>query len=101
MSLIDSATRPNGLAENAHNIYPILPYAMRLGVYCSLNPMPIEHVKASLVLAAAALLAGCASAPTPAPAPEIKGVGTIARLDPALDALVPKDAIIEKVAGSF
>ena len=62
-------------------------------------------MKASLALTAAMLLAGCSSAPktesstTAAPAP--KGVGSIVRLDPAFDALVPKDAIIEKVAGGF
>src|SRR2546423_5569039 len=93
-----------------------LPSAVRLGVYCSLNPMRIElmkgdqmkgelmkgqHMKASLVLTAAFLLAGCSTAPAPAPAPETKGVGTIVRLDSAFDALVPKDAIIERVAGGF
>jgi len=30
-----------------------------------------------------------------------RGVGTIVRLDPAFDSLVPKDAVIEKVAGGF
>jgi gluconolactonase len=56
-----------------------------------------------IALTAAVLLAGCSSAPTPAPAPvaETKGVGTIVRLDPAFDALVPKDAIIEKVGSGF
>lgn len=46
------------------------------------------------------LLAGCtASSP---PAHEVApAVGSIVRLDPALDALVPKDASIEKVAGGF
>jgi gluconolactonase len=37
----------------------------------------------------------------PAPAPAAKGVGTVERLDPALDALIPKDAIIEKIGGGF
>jgi PBP1b-binding outer membrane lipoprotein LpoB len=60
-------------------------------------------MKTSLLPAAAVLLAGCSSAPAPAPspAPAPKGVGNIVRLDPALDALVPKDAIIEKVGGGF
>lgn len=58
-------------------------------------------MKASLLPAAAAiLLAGCSSTPPP-PAPAPKGVGSILRLDPALDALVPKDAIIEKVGTGF
>jgi gluconolactonase len=30
-----------------------------------------------------------------------RGVGTIVRLDPAFDSLVPNDAVIEKVAGGF
>ena len=61
-------------------------------------------MKASFALTVAALLAGCSGAPKPeaaATAPEPKGVGSIARLDPAFDTLVPKDAIIEKVAGGF
>jgi gluconolactonase len=36
-----------------------------------------------------------------APVAEACGVGSIVRLDPALDALVPRDAQIEKVAGGF
>jgi gluconolactonase len=54
-------------------------------------------------VATALFVAGCstAPAPAPAPAPEKKGVGSITRLDPALDALIPKDAIIEKVGGGF
>ena len=58
-------------------------------------------MNASLVVIAAVLLAGCSSGPAPEPAAKAKGVGTIVRLDPALDALVPKDAIIEKVGGGF
>ena len=53
------------------------------------------------LFAAAVALAGCSSPPAPAPVAESKGVGSIARLDPALDALVPKDAVIEKLAGGF
>lgn len=49
----------------------------------------------------AVLLAACSSAPPPAPVVQTHGVGTIVRLDPAFDALVPKDAVIEKVAGGF
>jgi gluconolactonase len=52
-----------------------------------------------LVLALALLLAGCSQAP--APVAETHGVGNIVRLDPAFDALVPRDARIEKVAGGF
>jgi len=60
-------------------------------------------MKASITLAAAALLAGCSTAPAPAPAPVSapKGVGSIVRLDPAMDALMAKDAIIEKIGGGF
>lgn len=53
----------------------------------------------------ALLLAGCSTAPAPpsttAVQPEKKGSGRIARLDPAFDALVAKDAVIEKVGGGF
>lgn len=53
----------------------------------------------------AVLLAGCA-APKPTEnakteSAEPPGVGTIVRLDPALDALVPATAKIEKLAGGF
>jgi gluconolactonase len=52
-------------------------------------------------LAFVLVLAGCSSAPPPAPATESPSVGTILRLDPAFDALVPKDAKIERVATGF
>src|SRR5580704_12233994 len=58
-------------------------------------------MKAQYVLSLTVLLAGCSTAPTPPPVAESHGVGTIVRLDPAFDALVPKDAVIEKVAGGF
>jgi gluconolactonase len=66
--------------------------------------MKIIHVVIHVALAAAAvLLAGCSTAPAPtaAPAPEKKGVGSLVRLDPAFDAIAPKDTIIEKVGGGF
>jgi gluconolactonase len=54
------------------------------------------------VLSFAVLFAGCSSAPTPVPVvPETHGMGTIVRLDPAFDSLVPHDAQIEKVGGGF
>jgi gluconolactonase len=47
----------------------------------------------------AVLLAGCASAPPPEPAkPEF---GSILRVDPAFDTLIPNAVKIEKVAGGF
>ena len=63
-----------------------------------------------VLLAAAVLAAGCStpnksespasgSAASPAGAPP--GVGSIQRLDPAFDQMVPKDAVIEKLAGGF
>jgi gluconolactonase len=58
---------------------------------------------ALIVFAAATLTVGCSNStkPEPAPVPEKKGVGSITRLDPALDALVPQDAFIEKLAGGY
>ena len=44
------------------------------------------------------LLAACA---TPAPTPGVTAVGSVERLDPALDALVPRDARVERLAGGF
>src|ERR1700758_2357326 len=59
--------------------------------------------KAVLAFALAILAVGCSTSPDPAPAPakEVSGVGSILRLDPAFDALVPQDAHIEKLAGGF
>ena len=63
--------------------------------------------KSNLLFAAALLSAGC-STPTPPTAekpaaekPAVAAIGSIVRLDPAFDALVPKDAQIEKLAGGF
>ena len=64
----------------------------------------MTSVKRILLIAAGSLLVSCSSTPPPQPSaakPEEPGVGTIARLDPALDALIPKDAKIEKLAGGF
>ena len=57
----------------------------------------------AVLATSAILLSGCSTAPAPtaAPAPEKKGVGSLVRLDPAFDALAPKDTIIEKVGGGF
>lgn len=58
----------------------------------------------SIVFAVAAVLTvGCSTAPTSAPSTQEKpaSIGSILRLDPALDELVPKDAQIEKLAGGF
>jgi gluconolactonase len=60
-----------------------------------------KNMKALHAVSVCVLLAGCSTAPAPAPVAESHGVGSIVRLDPAFDALVPKDAVIEKVAGGF
>jgi gluconolactonase len=57
------------------------------------------EMKVAGILLLAFLLAGCSKAP--APVAESHGVGSIVRLDPAFDSIVPKDAIIEKVGGGF
>src|SRR5689334_10894408 len=49
------------------------------------------------VCAAALLAAGCSTRPEGPRAT----TGSVVRLDPALDQLVPKDARIEKLAGGF
>jgi gluconolactonase len=58
-------------------------------------------MKTFCTLAFVLLLAGCSTAPAPAPVKETQSTGTIIRLDPAFDALVSKDAKIEKVATGF
>lgn len=61
-----------------------------------------SHLRSHIAFAfLALLLASCSSAPPAAGTSETHGVGSIDRLDPAFDALVPKDAVIEKVAGGF
>ena len=61
----------------------------------------MTNMKSLLVLPVTVLLVGCSQAPAPAPVAETHGVGSIVRLDPAFDSLVPKDAQIEKVGGGF
>jgi gluconolactonase len=56
-------------------------------------------VKKLSIVIPAALLAGCAGTPPPPAAKPV--IGSIVRLDPGFDALVSKDAEIEKVAGGF
>jgi gluconolactonase len=58
-------------------------------------------MKVFYALSLALFLAGCSIAPPPAPVRETPSSGKIIRLDPAFDALVPKDANIEKVATGF
>jgi gluconolactonase len=61
--------------------------------------------KSTLAYVALLLTAGCSTAPSPAPTPATEKsapmIGSIVRLDPAIDALVPKDVQIEKLAGGF
>jgi gluconolactonase len=58
-------------------------------------------MKTRLLVCLAAFLAGCSQAPPPAGEVQAHGIGSIVRLDPAFDSLVPRDAIIEKVADGF
>ena len=60
-------------------------------------------MKKSLLLAAALLSVSCTTTPAPEakPAATPADLGSIVRLDPAFDTLVPKDAQIEKLAGGF
>jgi gluconolactonase len=61
----------------------------------------IEPRCCTLALAAVFALTGCASKPEVSQAAGLKSAGSIERLDPALDSLIPKDAVIEKVGGGF
>lgn len=63
--------------------------------------MKRKTMKSLLVLPVALLLAGCSKTPAPAPAVEDYGVGSIIRLDPAFDSIVPEEARIEKIGGGF
>jgi gluconolactonase len=61
-------------------------------------------MKPTLIFAAALMTSACSTAPAPAPTPAIEKpatVGSIVRLDPAFDSLVPAGAGIEKLAGGF
>jgi gluconolactonase len=60
--------------------------------------------KSILIATTAFLMAACSTAPPPAAekaAAPAAAIGSIVRLDPAFDMLVPKDAQIEKLAGGF
>src|SRR5437667_10524207 len=62
--------------------------------------MPI--IKATAIFAVALLTIACSTAPSPSPAPEKPAtVGSIVRLEPAFDELVPADAQLEKLADGF
>ncbi len=58
-------------------------------------------MKASYGMLFVLLLGSCSNAPPPAANKETPSAGAIVRLDPAIDALIPKDARIEKVATGF
>jgi gluconolactonase len=70
---------------------------MHCGADFSLRRASARPLLAALAIA----LAACSSPPAPAPVAETPAVGKIIRLDPAFDALVAKDAKIEKVATGF
>ncbi len=57
-----------------------------------------QHALFTLV---ALFVFGCTPAPEPAPEPEAPPTGSVERLDPALDAIVPADAQIERLATGF
>jgi len=55
----------------------------------------------AVILGISLILGACSTAPEAVPPPEEPSIGSIERLDPALDALIPADARIEKVAEGF
>ncbi len=58
------------------------------------------NAKTSVYLAASVLFGGCQSLMNSSPDP-VSTLGRIERLDPALDALIARDAVIEKLAEGF
>jgi gluconolactonase len=66
-------------------------------------------MRVALPIAALILLAGCSDTKPPATEPSratthpppVGSAGTVERSDPAIDALVPQNAVIEKLAGGF
>lgn len=94
----DQAHNPGG--SSAGNMHP-----QAAAPECGWRCAPFA-ARILLVFAGAALMTGCSTATAPSKGTETQGAGTagigsIVRLDPALDALVPKDARIEKLAGGF
>ena len=59
-------------------------------------------MKVTAVIAIAFVTAACSTTPAPAPErPAANAIGSIERLDPEFDELVPKDAQLEKLADDF
>ena len=59
-------------------------------------------MKPAIVFLPLILTVSCGTKPAPAPeAAATAAIGSIVRLDPALDDLIPRDAQIEKIAGGF
>jgi gluconolactonase len=63
----------------------------------------VKRLKAAVVSAALCFAIGCSKTSTPAASPTEGSNSTaeVVRLDPAVDALVPQDAKVEKVASGF
>jgi gluconolactonase len=55
----------------------------------------------TVLLASIIVSAGCSTVNQPEAPLSNPAIGSMERLDPALDQLVPKDAAIEKLAGGF
>src|SRR3954454_687620 len=67
-----------------------------------INMLSAAHMKTSLLAGTLLLAVSCSPNPsTPPKTSETATAGTVMRLDPAFDAIVPRDAVIEKVAGGF
>jgi gluconolactonase len=71
------------------------------GYNAEFGPIGAEMRKVFYAVVLGTLLAGCSSSPAPSPEKATPSVGNIIRVDPAFDALVARDAHIEKVAGGF
>ena len=63
--------------------------------------LEMSKTRLALVFAVALLAVACSTAPPPPASEKPAALGSIERLDPVFDELVPKDAQLEKVAGGF
>lgn len=62
---------------------------------------PEPHIQKCLLFGTLLLAVSCTPAPNPKASETASAAGIVIRLDPAFDAIAPKDSMVEKVAGGF